>query len=169
MVNVFWPLLPMTKLLFDPSSAAVELMTMPKKSISKGLMVRNGPELTVMPVRVMGCSGEYPVTPLVVRMLMDVVWTPGETEGALVLPPVSWKLVRLKLTGKVKVSPCFKGPVGRLEFFAWKTALPRIRPFSLVMGMLALQVTVMVDELPIATVPKLRGEVQFRGRATGEP
>jgi hypothetical protein len=77
--------------------------------------------------------------------------------------------VRSKVTGNVKLAPTFKGPVGRLEFNAVNTILPRTKPVIWVIAILAVQVTLSVLELPIGTDPKSVGEVQVMGILTGDP
>ncbi len=52
-------------------------------------MIMNGAELMLIPVNVMGCEVEYPVLPLTVIIEMELVWTPGTTDGELVLPELS--------------------------------------------------------------------------------
>jgi hypothetical protein len=127
-----------------------------------------GLALTLFPVREIGASLENPVCPLVVRILIEVVWTPGETTEALALPAFRTYPVKLNTTGKVKEAPASRLPVGRLEFVAWNMLLPRISPPSEVIGILATHVTFSVAELPIRTDPK-SSELQVSGRATGDP
>lgn len=108
----------MMKVLADPAVAAADPMTMPGKSTSKGLIEMKGLGLTLFPVREIGASVEKPVCPLLDRILIEVVWTPGETAGALVLPALKTYSVKLNTTGKEKEAPASRLPIGRLEFCA---------------------------------------------------
>lgn len=83
------PTLLMINVLSLPVSWSAEPTTIPSKSTCSGFIVMNGVELVLKPVRVTGWVVAYPVTPLIVRRYIEVVWTPGTTWGELVLPELS--------------------------------------------------------------------------------
>ena len=76
---------------------------------------------------------------------------------------------RFHLTGKLKVVPLAIGPFGRLARLTSKWRSPTVTLLICVMAMLALQEISRVAEEPRATEPKDTGDVQLRGRLTGEP
>ena len=78
-------------------------------------------------------------------------------------------VVKFQVTGKVNEAPAFRGPVGRLALEAWKYSFPTVSPSNEVMAMTAVQVTCIVAYVPKATSPKSTGDVQFKGRLTGDP
>jgi hypothetical protein len=85
----FKPTLLMMNVLSLPDSCAAEPTTIPSKSTCSGFIVMNGAELILMPVKVTGCEVANPVFPLTVRSSIEVVCTPGTTDGELVLPELS--------------------------------------------------------------------------------
>lgn len=137
-------------------------------------------------MREMGKSVEKLGMPLVVRMVSAVALTPGVMEPKLALPAFEmvacsiredqetrhWRvgtLVRSQVTGKENDPPCSIVPFGRVELFTLKNPLPVTAPTTDVMGMLAVQLTPLVNLLPRARFPKSTGLVQFKGSATGAP
>ena len=82
---------------------------------------------------------------------------------------VTITVVKFHVTGKVKEAPAFSGPVGKLALDAWKKSFPMVSPSNAVMATTAVQVTCFVANVPKATLPKSIGEVQFKGRLTGDP
>jgi hypothetical protein len=71
--------------------------------------------------------------------------------------------------GKLNEAPAANAPVGRLELDAVNNVPLMTRPFSLVILILATQVTFTVLDSPIGTEPKSTGLVHVNGKATGEP
>src|SRR5271170_2015377 len=116
MVMSDWPIFWIMNVPADPAVDVADPITIPGKLTCSGVTERKGLALTTVPVRVMPCSVEYPLTPLVVNKVRAVVSTPGITDGALVLSLCRTNPVRLKVTGIEKESPVFKLPCGKLEF-----------------------------------------------------
>lgn len=102
-------------------------------------------------------------------MVIELVCTPGVTDGDEVLPALRTWFVKSNVTEKLKLAPALRAPVGKLELEAEYSAEPRTIPLSEVMAMFAVQVTFKTLVFPIGTEPKSTGEVQVKGNATGDP